>query len=100
MQMNNTVTQATVVTNLIDNIQRQKVAIVVNIIISAVTATSCSLMIYNENKCKHQMKFTLKQNQTIFVQSKLFLTQGNSLRVKSQNEDTTFTAMYDVSINS
>ena len=98
--MNNTVNQATNTTVLIDKIQEQHVVIVVNIIISAVTANNCSIMIYNGQICKHQMKFSLQENETIFLQSKLFLTQGNSLRVKSDQSDTTFTAMYDISINS
>lgn len=100
MQMNSTVTQATTNKKLINSVEKQNVAIVVNVIISAVNATNCSVMLYNDTTCKHEMKFTLKANETIFLQSKLFLTYGNSLQVKSDQADTTFTAMYDISINS
>lgn len=100
MQMNNTVNSAINVTKLIDNVAKQQVAIVVNVIISAIAAAQCSIMLYNNGVCKHEMKFSLKENQTIFMQSKLFLIQGDSLMVKSSETNTTFTAMYDISINS
>lgn len=102
MQKNSTVTQATTVSKLVDTVSKEQVAIVVTVIITAITAAKCSILLYDDVNavCKHDMKFQLQQNETIFIQSKLFLTQGNSLRVKSDAADTTFTAMYDVSVNS
>lgn len=99
MVMNNTVTQANNTTVLVPQVTKQNVAIVVNVIMSAIEAAQCSLMLYDNANCKHEMKFSVKQNQTIFVQTKLFLTQGYSLRVKSNQQNTVFTAMYDLSIN-
>ena len=99
MVMNNTVTQAINATVLVPQVTKQNVAIVVNVIMSAIEAAQCSLMLYDNANCKHEMKFAVKQNQTIFVQTKLFLTQGYSLRVKSNQQNTVFTAMYDLSIN-
>ena len=99
MIVNNTVTQATNTTILVPQVTKQSVAIVVNIIISAIQASQCSVMLYNNVNCKHEMKFNVKQNQTVFVQSKLFLVQGDSLRVKSNQQNTTFTVMYDLSTN-
>ena len=99
MLMNNTATQTINTAVLVPQVAKQNVAVVVNVIMSAIEAAQCSLMLYENANCKHQMKFMVKQNQTVFVQTKLFLTQGHSLRVKSNQQNTTFTAMYDLSVN-
>ena len=101
MQKTNSVSGSTQVLNLIDTIEKPYVAIVVNTIITAVTASECHIYLYNpQGSCCHDMIFSLQANETIFIDSKLFLPQGYSLKVKSNNSDTTFTAMYDISINS
>lgn len=100
MQKTNSISGSTQLVNIIDPIEQNKVAIVVTTILSAVSQANCSIYIYNSDGVCHEMKFELNTNETLFLDSKLFLPQGYSLKVQSDQSDTMFTVMYDLSINS
>ena len=106
MQYSKTVKNAGAITPLIEKVNEDEVAIVITTIISAETSCNCILMIFdNLDNIKHKMIFSLTNNETIFLDSKLILTNGDSLKVQSIDDSgngvtgATFTAMYDLSDN-
>lgn len=107
MQKRSTTKKAGQITSLIGRVTGSNVAIVITTIITAQqSACNCYLMVYNKDDiCEHQMKFQLNANETIFIDSKLILTEGDSLKVQSLNlrgeasDCATFTVMYDQSEN-
>lgn len=99
MQKTNTINTSSSNRMIIPIMQSDKVAVVITTIISTITESKCSLILYHGSNAIHTMSFQCPQNQTIFIDSKLFIPQGYSLGVYSETNDTTFTVMYDQSQN-
>ena len=84
---------------LINTIASGKVITVITSIISTISQATCKLIICRDSIPIHQITFELPQQETVFIDSKLFLTEGYSLKISSTEDDTTFTVMYDESDN-
>lgn len=96
----NTVNTSSTNRVLMPTVEKNKLVTVVTTIITTVTAAKCKLLLYNSNGgLQHTMSFQPPATETVFIDSKIFLPQGYSLRCQSEVNDTTFTIMYDQSQN-
>jgi len=91
---------ANVETELIPAVISGNIVTVVTTIISTVTSAKVELFLYNGSTKEHTIVLNPPDNESVFIDSKIFLPEGYSMKIKSDQADTTVSAMVDDSVNS
>lgn len=90
---------ANTITELIPSVATGNVITVITTVVTTVTNAKVELMIYSGNTLVHTIVFNPPENETIFIDSKIFLTDGYLLKVRSDQSDSTISVMVDDSKN-
>lgn len=91
---------ANVETELIPAVEAGNIATVVTTIISTVTSAKVELFLYNGSTKLHTIVLNPPDNESVFIDSKIFLPENYLMKIKSDQADTTVSVMVDDSANS